>query len=124
MEKMASTSTETPLGSEPQPTAARACFPASPKTSTIKSEAPFATTGWSEKFGVALTKTPNLTHFSTKSRLPLQASCNWDKILMTQIFVAFFACSMVMSSPTLPIYFTSLFSIGNCPEIIPNFRLW
>ena len=37
------TSTATPSGSEPMPTAARACLPASPNTSIIKSEAPFIT---------------------------------------------------------------------------------
>ena len=37
------TSTATPSGSDPMPTAARACLPASPNTSIIKSEAPFIT---------------------------------------------------------------------------------
>jgi hypothetical protein len=42
---MASTSTGAPSGSEATPTAARACLPASPKTSTSSSLAPLTTLG-------------------------------------------------------------------------------
>jgi hypothetical protein len=40
---MASTSTEAPSGREETPTAALACFPLSPNTLTMISEAPFIT---------------------------------------------------------------------------------
>ena len=42
---IASTSTGTPNGKAFVPTADRACFPASPNTSTITSEHPFMTNG-------------------------------------------------------------------------------
>ena len=43
---MASTSTATPSGSDPTPTALRACCPAAPKITSIMSEQPLATLGW------------------------------------------------------------------------------
>jgi hypothetical protein len=64
-----------------------------------------------------LTKTPNFRHFTTLSRLPLQARLSCDIILMAHILVAFVASSIDISPPTLPIYFNSPFTIGNCPEI-------
>src|SRR5215469_182738 len=50
-----STSTALLKGSPAIPTAERACFPASPNTSTIKSENPFITFGWSPKSSAELT---------------------------------------------------------------------
>jgi hypothetical protein len=53
--KIASTSTATPEGSDPAPTAERACFPASPKTATMRSEAPLITLGCSRKSSTPFT---------------------------------------------------------------------
>ena len=44
---IASTSTATPSGSEATPTALRACWPEAPKITSIMSEQPLATLGWS-----------------------------------------------------------------------------
>ena len=44
-----------------RPTAERACRPASPNTSTIRSEQPFTTWGMSKKSGPACTKPPSFT---------------------------------------------------------------
>ena len=52
--KIASISTAISPGSEPMPTALRAPLPGSPKTSTIRSEKPLMTLGWSTKSGVAV----------------------------------------------------------------------
>ena len=71
---IASTSTATLRGSEPAPTAARACLPVSPNTCTIKSEAPLTTSGCCVKPGIALTKPVSLTQRLTRSRSPPQAS--------------------------------------------------
>ena len=49
--KSASTSVATPSGRAATPTAERAWRPFSPKTSTIRSEAPLTTFGWSVKAG-------------------------------------------------------------------------
>ena len=48
---MSSISMHMPAGSSATPTAERACFPASPSTSTSRSEHPFSTAGWSPKPG-------------------------------------------------------------------------
>jgi len=53
--KIASTSTATSLGSNAQPTAERACFPASPRAATMSSDAPSITAGWSVNSGIAFT---------------------------------------------------------------------
>mgnify|MGYP006952568141 CR=1 FL=1 len=47
--KIASISTDTPSGKEFTLTAALVCFPWSPNTSLINSEAPLITLGWSIK---------------------------------------------------------------------------
>jgi hypothetical protein len=47
IETMPSISTEICIGSEPMPTAERACLPLSPNTSTNRSDKPLATLGWS-----------------------------------------------------------------------------
>ena len=59
--KIASISTATPRGRAGALTAARAWRPASPKTSTIRSEQPLMTSGWSVKPGVEFTKPVSLT---------------------------------------------------------------
>ncbi|HET7284127.1 MAG TPA: hypothetical protein VFI70_05525 [Nitrososphaeraceae archaeon] len=52
---MKSTSTELSRARLLAPTDTLACFPFSPKTSTIKSEAPLITLAWSVKDGSQLT---------------------------------------------------------------------
>src|SRR5215218_396656 len=68
--RMTSISTEIWLGSEPMPTAERACLPASPNTSTNKSEQPLITFGCSLKSGTALTIPSIFTTKSTRSSEP------------------------------------------------------
>ena len=57
---IASTSTATLSGSEPEPTAERACLPLSPNTSTIRSEAPLTTFGMVGEFGRAIDEADEL----------------------------------------------------------------
>src|SRR5579863_5957058 len=76
----ASTSTATPSGSEGTPTAARAWRPASPNTSTNRSEAPLTTLGWSVKSADELTKPPRRTMRRTFSRPP--AALIWAMMLI------------------------------------------
>ena len=66
-------STEMFIGSVPMPTAARAWRPASPNTSTIRSEQPLITFGWSPKPGIALTMPSTFSTFSTRSSEPKAA---------------------------------------------------
>jgi len=70
---MHSISTGMPIGSEPMPTAERACFPLSPSTSTKRSEQPLITRGWSWNSGIALTMPSTFTTRFTRSRLPSSA---------------------------------------------------
>ena len=66
-----SISTEMLNGSSAMPTAERACLPiASPKISTIKSEQPLMTLGWSVNPGAELTIPSTFTILFTLSRLP------------------------------------------------------
>src|SRR5215470_2080025 len=65
-----SISTEIWFGSMTLPTAERACRPASPNTSTNRSEQPLMTFGESLKFGTALTMPSSLTMKSTRSSEP------------------------------------------------------
>src|SRR6516162_3697297 len=65
-----SISTEIWFGSMTLPTAERACCPASPNTSTNRSEQPLMTFGESLKFGTALTMPSSLTMKSTRSSEP------------------------------------------------------
>jgi hypothetical protein len=67
---MTSISTGMLFGSEPMPTAERACLPRSPNTSTNRSEQPLITLGWSVKPGTAFTMPSTLTMRLTRSRLP------------------------------------------------------
>jgi len=66
-----SISTAWPLGSDAMPTAARACLPRSPKTSTIRSENPLITFGCStnsgSEFTIPKTFTIRLTLFRSPS---------------------------------------------------------
>ena len=68
-----SISTGMPRGSEPMPTAERACRPRSPNTSTNRSEQPLITSGCSPNSGVALTMPSTLTMRFTRSRSPSSA---------------------------------------------------
>ena len=67
---MTSISTGMPLGSDPTPTAERACRPRSPNTSTSRSEQPLITLGWSPNSGTAFTIPSSFTTRLTRSRLP------------------------------------------------------
>ena len=66
---MHSISTGMPIGSEPMPTAERACLPRSPNTSTKRSEQPLITLGWSSNSGTAFTIPSTLTTRRTLSKL-------------------------------------------------------
>src|SRR2546428_330792 len=69
-----SISTGMPIGSSAMPTAERACLPiASPKTSTIRSEKPLITFGWSPKPSAEFTMPRTFTTRLTLSRLPSEA---------------------------------------------------
>jgi hypothetical protein len=68
-----SISTGMPRGSEPMPTAERACRPRSPNTVTKRSEQPLMTSGCSLNSGVALTMPKTLTMRLTRSRSPNSA---------------------------------------------------
>src|SRR5262245_7532347 len=70
---IASISTGMPLGSDPIPTAERACRPFSPNTSINRSEQPLMTNGWSSKSVVALTIPRTLTTRLTRRSVP--SSC-------------------------------------------------
>jgi hypothetical protein len=61
------------MGSEPTPTAERACLPAAPSTSTKRSEQPLITLGWSSNSGTAFTMPRSFTTRATRSRLPSSA---------------------------------------------------
>src|SRR5262249_22982182 len=72
--RIISISTGIPIGSSAMPTADRACLPmASPKTSTIRSEKPLMTLGWSPNPSAELTMPSTFTTRFTRSRLPSAA---------------------------------------------------
>src|SRR5208282_5867591 len=111
----AATSTATFTGSEPEPTAKRACLPASPNTSTKRSEAPFTTLGWSANSGTALTKPCTMATRLTRSRLP-SCACAWARMLRAQSRAAARPSSSEISLPTLPKYLSSPFQKVTWPE--------
>ena len=78
------------------PTAARVCFPLSPKTSTIKSEQPLTTLGWSVKFGAALTIPVTLRTLLTFFKSPTEALTVEIKFIAV-ILAASYPCSIVKS---------------------------
>src|SRR5262245_16615348 len=85
------------------PTAERACFPiASPKTSTIKSENPFTTLGWSLKPSAELTIPRTLTMRFTRSRLP-SAVRIFPSMINPACRADWYPCSTVRSLPTFPL---------------------
>ena len=55
------------------PTADRACRPASPKISTMRSEKPLITFGWSVKSSAHCTMPRTLTTRFTRSRVPTES---------------------------------------------------
>ena len=71
--KIASISTATPRGRAAALTAARAWRPLSPNTSTIRSEQPLTTSGWSVKSGVDATKPVSFTTRAMRSSDPAAA---------------------------------------------------
>src|SRR5471030_969786 len=114
--KTASTSTATPRGSEPTPTAARACLPASPNSAAIRSLAPLATSGCWRYSGAALTNTPTFRQRTTRSRSPPHALLSCASRLMAQSCAAAWPASSGMSTPSLPTYFKAPSAMGIWPE--------
>src|SRR5207237_497724 len=90
------------IGSEPMPTAERACLPiVSPKTSTMSSQKPFMTFGCSPKSSVALTMPSTFTTRLTLSRLPTCARIVASRLSPTSRATCA-PCSVERSLPTLP----------------------
>ena len=85
---IASTSTDTPSGKLFVLTAALVCIPESPKTDTIKSDAPFITLGCSMKSSVELTKPVNFMHDLIFDRSPSQAFLTCEIIFNPHLFAA------------------------------------
>ena len=79
------------------PIAERAWRPRSPKTSTIRSEAPLMTFGWSVKSGAELTKPVSFTTRRSRSRSPSQATRSWAMRASAQVRAA--AAPAATSSP-------------------------
>src|SRR6266567_1093423 len=102
--KTASISTATLRGSEEVPTAALACRPASPNTSTKRSEAPLTTSGCCVNPGAALTKPVTLTTRLTRSRSPSSAMAACAMTLRPASRAARLASSRLISAPTIPTY--------------------
>src|SRR3546814_1134870 len=100
----ASTSTATPAGRPAAETAARECLPLSPNTSTMRSEAPFTTFGWSVKSPVELTKPVSFTTRCPRSRSPPQAALTCAPMLMAQSLAAACPSSSGRPAPSLPWY--------------------
>src|SRR6185503_16133506 len=99
---MHSISTGMPIGSEPMPTAERACLPASPNTCTKRSEQPLMTLGCSENSGVAFTMPSSFTTRFTRSRLPSSSRITARRSRPT-VRACWYASSRVKSRPTLPL---------------------
>lgn len=110
--KTASISTATPSGSDGAPTAKRACFPASPSTATIRSEAPFTTAGCWVKSEVQLTNAPSLTQRTTWLQSPSIAALTCPRILSAQACAALTPSSSSSVSPRRPICIFSPFRKG------------
>ena len=111
----ASTSTVMPFGKEATPTAERACRPASPKTSTNKSEQPLITAGCSQKSGAALTIPNIFSIFTTRLRDPSDSRIAASKTIPAQR-AWFRASSAEMFSPTFPVASRPQGSRGPCPD--------
>src|SRR6056297_432291 len=98
-----SISTATPKGSEGAETAARACLPASPSASPMKSDAPLITAGCWVKSAVELTKPVSFTTRTSRSRSPPQAALTCASRAIAQTFAAAAPASTSMSAPSLPV---------------------
>ncbi len=83
------------------PTAERACRPFSPNTSTIRSEKPLMTLGWSPKLSTAFTMPRTFTTRFTLSRLPSAVRAEPSRLMPTSR-ATLYASSVDMSRPTLP----------------------
>src|SRR5688572_7238030 len=98
---VASISTAMLEGSDCMPTAERAPRPASPKASTIRSEKPFTTRGWSLKSSVACTipriRTKRLTRDSSPMAALIVASMHSPTRSAERT-----PCSSVTPAPSLP----------------------
>src|SRR5579872_6730881 len=112
---MPSTSTATPPGNDATPTAARACFPASPNISTMTSEAPLTTCGISVKSGVQLTKPPSRSTRRMRSRSPPAAARACANTLSAQSRAACLPSSMPIPAPSLPTWRNCPFEVHNWP---------
>ena len=83
------------------PTADRAWRPASPKTSTMRSEKPLMTFGWSAKSSVHCTMPSAFTTRRTRSRLPRALRVDARRFRPVSR-AASWPCSIVSSRPTRP----------------------
>src|SRR5215469_2582710 len=90
-----STSTGELPGSPAMPTAERACLPASPNTSTMRSENPLTTSGWSPKPSAELTMPSTLTTRLTRSRLPSADLCEHDEASLPCRLSALLHCEVL-----------------------------
>src|SRR5665213_1675694 len=120
---IASTSQATLRGRDPAPTAARAWRPASPRTSTKRSEAPFATSGCCVNPGTAFTKAVTFTQRFTLSRSPPHAALICASTLMAQIRAAALPSSTEMSLPTMPTYLMPSGATVIWPDVKTSFCL-
>ena len=93
------------------------CIPESPKTKTIKSEAPFITLGCSIKSSVELTNPVSFTQDLTFERSLPQAFLTWDIMFRPQRLAASYPSSVFKSLPILPLINSPFAAIEICPEI-------
>src|SRR5439155_1520846 len=106
------------IGSEPMPTAERACLPiCSPNTSTMRSEKPFMTLGCSPKSSVAFTMPSTFTMRLTLSRLPSCVRTVARRFSPTSRATCA-PCSVERSLPTLPraVILPSAVRVGPWPD--------
>ena len=93
------------------------CIPASLNISTIKSDAPFITFGWSVNASIELTKPVSLMQDFIFDKSESQAFLAWAKILNPHLFAAKYPCSIVRSLPILPFINLPSSEIEIWPEI-------
>ena len=100
------------MGKDGTPTAERACRPASPNTSTRKSDAPLATKCCSENSGVLATKTVIFKISLILSRSP-KADLACIKMLMAHHLAASWPVGTSTLSPKMPV-------ANNAPSLNPQ----
>jgi len=106
-------------GSEPTPTAERACRPMSPNTATRRSEQPLITAGCSVNSGVAFTKPNTLITRVTRFREPRRVRIV-DSMFNAVSLAASWAAATVRSRPTLPTTEEPSRRTGPWPEVYPR----